>query len=60
MKNLFPFIFLIFILTTFNFAQNVAIKSLKTYTSDNNLSFPVLAGSSKIIIEFDVDADYPP
>ena len=60
MKTLISLFLVLLILPAFNFAQNVEIKSLKTYTSDNNLSFPVLVQGSRLIIEFDVDAVYPP
>jgi hypothetical protein len=36
------------------------IRSLKTYTSDNDFSFPVIGPGTMLIIEFDVDASYPP
>lgn len=60
MKTLISLYLVLVILPAFNFAQNVEIKSLKTYTSDNNLSFPVLMQGSRLTIEFDVNAVYPP
>lgn len=58
-KFLFIF-FVALLLSTISFTQNVEIKSLKTYTTDNHISFPVLLEGEKLIIEFDVQADYPP
>lgn len=52
--------FLGFSFSTINLPQDVEIKSLKTYTSDNLVSFPLLLEGEKIIIEFDVKADFPP
>lgn len=60
LKRIFLSILLIIILSAFGTAQNVEIKSLKTYTSSSSTSFPLLTGSNKLIIEFDVDAVYPP
>ena len=43
------------------YAEDIQIKSLQTYTTTNQLSFPVLSSSDEfLIIEFDVKANYPP
>lgn len=53
-------VILIFLSHSLVFSQNVEIKSLKTYTDDNNLSLPVILSNNRLIIEFDADALYPP
>ncbi len=60
MKKIVLYYLILFFLPAFLYSQNVEIKSLNTYTSDNNLSFPILTGSSRLVIEFDVDAAHPP
>jgi hypothetical protein len=63
--KLFPSL-LIFVLIFFTetFSQSATggftIKSLKVYTSENPTSLPVLSGSEKLIIEFDVQGEYIP
>lgn len=42
------------------FAQQIEIKSLQTYTSDNLFSIPVLEDGNKLIIEFDVQSRHYP
>jgi hypothetical protein len=42
------------------FPQEFIIKSLNIYTSDNLTSLPVLDGSNKLVIEFDVQGDFFP
>lgn len=63
-RNKLKFLYFILLLILFFpaliYSQNVVIKSLKTYTTDNKISLPVLTGSEKLIIEFDVDAVYAP
>lgn len=60
MKTLTHLLIIFFFTQIFISAQNVQIKSLKAYTSNNNISFPVVTGNDRLIIEFDVDAVYPP
>jgi len=36
------------------------VKSLNTYTTDNQTSLPVLYGGNKLVIEFDVQGDFIP
>ena len=36
------------------------VKSLNTYTTDNQTSLPVLDGGNKLVIEFDVQGEYIP
>lgn len=42
------------------FSQDFIIKSLNVYTTDNQTSLPVLTGSNKLVIEFDVQAEFIP
>lgn len=60
MKYFFCLSLLILVCPALIYSQNVEIKSLKTSTTDNNTSFPVLTNSERLIIEFDVAAVYPP
>jgi hypothetical protein len=60
LKQLIVLLLLIILYPAIVYAQSVEIKSLKSYTTDNNTSFPVLTSSERLIIEFDVDAVYPP
>ena len=59
MKKLFVFLFII--QTSLLFSQEIVIKSLKTYTSSDANSIPVLSSPRDLlIIDFDVQSDYPP
>ena len=59
MKKLF--VFLLIIQSTIILPQEVVIKSLKTYTSSDANSIPVLSSPRDLlIIDFDVQSDYPP
>lgn len=60
LKRIFLGILLLILLPAFGIAQNVEIKSLKTYTSTNNSSFPLLTGNARLVIEFDVETTSPP
>ena len=42
------------------YTQDIQIKSLVTYTTDNRLALPVLTGENKFIIEFDIVSDFEP
>ncbi|MCW8804524.1 MAG: DUF5103 domain-containing protein [Ignavibacteriaceae bacterium] len=48
------------IFLTESFPQEFIIKSLNVYTSDNLTSLPVLDGSNKLVVEFDVQGDFFP
>lgn len=56
------FCFLLFYLSSFSFviAEDIEIKSLEVYTTDNRLALPVLLGNNKLAIEFDVKSDFEP
>jgi len=60
--KMFPILFLLFSINIF--AQDFEIKSLKTYASGREHSFPVIVfdkeNPSRITIEFDIDSDYQP
>lgn len=42
------------------FSQDFSIKSLNVYTTNSATSLPVLDGSNRLIIEFDIQGDYYP
>ena len=56
------FFFLLFCGSFFSFAQaeDIQIKSLEVYTTDNRLALPVLLGDNKLAIEFDVKSNFDP
>ena len=59
MKKLF--VFLLIIQASLLFPQEIVIKSLKTYTSKDANSIPVLSSPRDLlIIDFDVQSDYTP
>ena len=41
-------------------AQEIQIKSLEIYTTDNRLALPVVTLNNKLVIEFDVQSDFEP
>jgi hypothetical protein len=41
-------------------AQEVEIKSMEVYTTDERLALPVVTGDNKLIIEFDVKSEFEP
>ena len=43
-----------------NFAQDFIVKSLNIYTTDNEIAVPVVTGGNKLVIEFDVQAEFLP
>ena len=53
-----------FISSSFLFSQNVAIKSLRVYAENNQVSFPVIIqngiGPKRITIEFDAESNFVP
>ncbi|HRQ53545.1 MAG TPA: DUF5103 domain-containing protein [Ignavibacteriaceae bacterium] len=59
MKKIFVLLFVI--QTSLIFSQDVVIKTLKTFTSKDLNSIPVLSEPQEsLIIDFDVQSDYPP
>lgn len=42
------------------FAQDIQIKSLVSYSSDDRFALPVLTGENKLVIEFDIKSEYEP
>ncbi|MDZ7626531.1 MAG: DUF5103 domain-containing protein [Ignavibacteriaceae bacterium] len=48
------------IFDSISFSQEFTVKSLNVYTSDNPTSLPVLTGSNKLVIEFDVQGKFIP
>ncbi|MGB5894502.1 MAG: hypothetical protein WBG58_10010 [Ignavibacteriaceae bacterium] len=42
------------------YTQDIQIKSLATYTTDDRLAIPVLTSENKFIVEFDVLSDFEP
>ncbi len=59
MKKLF--ILFLLVQSSLLLPQEVIIKSLKTYTSSDSKSIPVLSTPRDVlIIDFDVQSDYPP
>lgn len=42
------------------YTQDLRIKSLVTYTSDDRLGLPVLTGENKFVVEFDIKSDFEP
>lgn len=63
MKPLFFFLFIIvpfkIILPQYG-VDGFIVKSLNVYTSDDKIALPVLTGSNKLVIEFDVQGEYIP
>ncbi len=47
---------IIFLLFLTNLFPQIVIRSLHVYTTDDNLSFPVVNTKNKLVIEFDVDS----
>ena len=60
MKIILSLLIVTLIFLTEIFPQEFIIKSLNIYTSDNLTSLPVLDGSNKLVIEFDVQGDFFP
>ena len=59
MRKLFVLLFII--QTSIIFSQEIVIKSLKTFTTKDANSIPVLSSPKDLlIIDFDVQSDYPP
>jgi len=50
------------LLTGYNcvYSQDIQIKSLLTYTTDDLLALPVLTGENKFVVEFDIISDFEP
>ncbi len=50
------------LLTGYNcvYTQDIQIKSLVTYTTDDRLALPVLTGENKLVVEFDIKSDFEP
>ncbi len=42
------------------YTQDIQIKSLVTYTTDDRLALPVLTGENKFVVEFDIKSDFEP
>jgi hypothetical protein len=53
----FLFIFLNF--SNIN-AQEIKLKSLVTYTTNDRFALPVLTGENKLVVEFDVESEFEP
>ena len=55
-------IVLLLLLTGYNcvYTQEIQIKSLVAYTTDDRLDLPVLTGESKLVVEFDVLSVFEP
>ena len=53
---------LLLLLTGYNcgYAQDIQIKSLVTYTTDDRLALPVLNSENKFVVEFDIKSDFEP
>ena len=47
-------------LNNFIFSQEMIVKSLKVYTTENEIALPVLTGGNKLVIEFDVQSEFTP
>jgi len=41
-------------------AQEIQVKSLVTYTTDDRFALPVLTGENKLVVEFDIKSDFEP
>lgn len=54
------FLILLLSIASHNFAQEIIIRSLQTYTSDDEKSFPVLTSKNQLVIEFDVQSQTLP
>ena len=59
MKRIACILFALFFYSN-SLPQDFIIKSLNVYTAENPTSLPVLDGSNKLIIEFDIQGDYYP
>jgi len=60
---LFKYSFLwviIFVNISFVNAQQIQIKSLEVYSSDDHLALPVITPKNKLVIEFDVESELEP
>jgi len=51
---------LIFVNISFVNAQQIQIKSLEIYSSDDRLALPVITHKNKLVIEFDVKSEFEP
>jgi len=59
---LLKYFLLLLLLAGYNYVytQDLQIKSLVTYTTDDRLALPVLTGEYKFVVEFDVRSDFEP
>jgi len=59
---LLKYFLLLLLLTGYDYvySQDLQIKSLVTYTTDDRLALPVLTGEDKFVVEFDVKSDFEP
>jgi len=61
-----PLLFLLFIIVPFKIilpqygVDEFIVKSLNIYTTNDEIALPVLTGSNKLVIEFDVQGEYIP
>jgi len=60
MKSSLLSIATVLLLNNFIFSQEIIVKSLDVYTNNNEIALPVLTGDNKLVIEFDVQAEYIP
>jgi len=53
---------ILMLVTSYNcvYTQDIQIKSLVTYTTDDSLALPVLTGENKFVVEFDIKSDFEP
>lgn len=51
---------IIFYSSSNSLTQDFEVKSLNVYTTDNKTSLPVVTGNNKLVIEFDVQAEFIP
>lgn len=51
---------IIFVNISFVNAQQIQIKSLEVYSSDDRLALPVITPKNKLVIEFDVESEFEP
>ncbi|RKY94365.1 MAG: hypothetical protein DRQ13_08335, partial [Ignavibacteriae bacterium] len=60
--NLLKYFVLLLLLTGYNYVytQDIQIKSLVTYTTDDRLALPVLTGENELVVEFDIKSDFEP
>lgn len=60
MKSSLFLLVVVFLFSYSVFSQELIVKSLNVYTSNNEIALPVFTGDNKLVIEFDVQSEFTP